>query len=39
MFFPEVVEDGEEGADDFELHGVGAGQGDGGGELQGADLL
>ena len=35
----EVVEDGEEGADDFELHAVGARQRDGGRELQGADLL
>ena len=31
--FSEVAENGEEGADDFELHGVGAGQWDGGGEL------
>ena len=35
----EVVEDGEEGADDLELHAVGARQRDGGRELQRADLL
>lgn len=35
----ELAEDGEEGAEDLELHAVGAGQGRGGGELQGADLF